>query len=52
MNNDRHQRMTQAEQQHRAYLRKNLERRLESAKANGDENLVRLLEAEASYIGG
>jgi len=35
---------------HRDNLRKNLEHRLEVARANGDEKLVRLLEAEANYL--
>jgi hypothetical protein len=51
MNRLRHQTLTQVSQTHRMNLRKNLERRLEIAKARGDENLVRLLEMEASYIG-
>lgn len=51
MNRDRRQMLTQAAELHRANLRKNLEHRLEIAKASGDERLVRMLEAEASYIG-
>lgn len=35
---------------HRSNLQKNLQRRLEAARANGDEKLVRQLEAEAQYI--
>jgi hypothetical protein len=35
---------------HRATLLKNLEHRLEVARANGDEALVRQLEQEASYL--
>lgn len=35
---------------HRANIQQNLERRLELAKANGDEKLVRLLEAEAKQL--
>ena len=35
---------------HRANLKKNLEHRLEVARANGDETLIRLLEQEASYL--
>jgi hypothetical protein len=38
-------------QLHQINLRRNLERRLEAARARGDENLIRLLEAEAEYIG-
>jgi len=35
---------------HHANIRQNLERRLEVAKAKGDEKLVRLLEAEAHQL--
>lgn len=35
---------------HRASLKKNLEHRLEVARAQGDENLIRMLEQEASYL--
>lgn len=41
----------QVAQTHRENLQKNLQRRLEAARTRGDENLVRLLEAEASYLG-
>jgi hypothetical protein len=51
MNKNRHQLLAQAAQLHRTNLRKNLERRLEAAKARGDQDLVRMLEAEANYIG-
>lgn len=51
MNKERHQRLTQAAQLHRVNLRKNLERRLEAAKASGDQKLIQILEAESSYIG-
>lgn len=51
MNNERHQRLAQAAQLHRANLRKNLERRLEAAKASGNQKLIQILEAESSYIG-
>lgn len=51
MNKNRHQILTQTAQQHKLNLRRNLERRLEAARARGDESLVRLLEAEANYIG-
>jgi hypothetical protein len=51
MNKNRREMMTQAAEAHRATLRKNLQRRLESARARGDEQLIRLLEAEANYIG-
>jgi hypothetical protein len=51
MNKNRQQVITQAAQAHRESLRRNLERRLEAARAKGDETLVRMLEAEASYLG-
>jgi hypothetical protein len=35
---------------HRANLQKRLEHRIEVAKSNGDENLVRLLEAEMRLL--
>jgi hypothetical protein len=51
MNKNRHQILTQTANLHRMNLRKNLERRLEAAKARGDEDLVRMLQAEANYLG-
>lgn len=51
MNKKGQETATQASQTHRANMQKNLQRRLESARANGNEELIRLLEAEASYIG-
>ncbi len=39
----------QAAQAHRASILKSLEHRLEMARAKGDENLVRQLEAEFNY---
>jgi hypothetical protein len=50
---DRNHRKNAAEiaQVHRLNLQKNLQRRLDAAKAKGDERLVRMLEAEASYLG-
>ncbi|NJR65443.1 MAG: hypothetical protein HC772_09210 [Leptolyngbyaceae cyanobacterium CRU_2_3] len=51
MNKNRQQILTQAAQAHRETLRKNLQRRLEAARAKGDEALIRQLEAEAQYIG-
>ena len=35
---------------HRDSLKKNLEHRLEVARSKGDENLIRMLEQEASYL--
>lgn len=40
----------QAALTHRQSLRQSLQRRLEAARARGDERLVRLLEAEANYL--
>ncbi len=51
MNKDRRQLLNQAAQLHKTNLRKNLERRLEAAKASGNEALIKLLEAEANYLG-
>ncbi len=51
MNRKRQETTTQATQTHRANMQKNLQRRLEAARAKGDEELIRLLEAEANYIG-
>ena len=51
MNRNRQESMTQASQMHRANMQKNLQRRLEAARAKGDETLIRQLEAEANYIG-
>jgi hypothetical protein len=41
----------QVSQMHHDNLRRNIQRRLEAARAKGDESLVRQLEAEADYIG-
>jgi hypothetical protein len=35
---------------HRENMRRNLERRLDAARAKQDQNLIRLLEEESSYI--
>lgn len=35
---------------HRANLQKNLQRRMEAARARGDESLLKMLEAEAKYL--
>lgn len=51
MNRNRQEILTKAAQAHRASLQKNLQRRLEAARAKGDQNLIRLLEAEAEYLG-
>jgi hypothetical protein len=41
---------TQVAAIHRDNLQKNLQRRLDAARANSNEKLVRQLEAEAQYI--
>ncbi|MBU6185472.1 MAG: hypothetical protein VKL00_10955 [Synechococcales bacterium] len=41
----------QVRQVHIENLRKNFERRLATARTNGDESLIRQLEAEAQYMG-
>lgn len=51
MNKNRQQVLMQTAQTHRETLRKNVERRLDAARAKGDEALIRQLEAEAQYIG-
>lgn len=35
---------------HRENLQKNLQRRLEAARASGDQKLLQMLEAEAKYL--
>jgi hypothetical protein len=50
MNKNRQQAMNHAATAHRESLRKNLQHRLEIARAQGNEKLVRQLEAEASYL--
>ncbi|MGF1482378.1 MAG: hypothetical protein ACFB4I_23365 [Cyanophyceae cyanobacterium] len=44
-----YQRLEQVRAAHRANLLKSLEYRLEVARAKGDENLVRALQAERAY---
>jgi hypothetical protein len=51
MNKNRQEIRTKISETHRVNLQRNVQRRLEAARARGDEQLVRLLEAEASYIG-
>lgn len=50
MNKNRQETLKQAAAVHRANLQKNLQHRLEVARAKGDETLVRMLEAEANYL--
>lgn len=50
MNRNRQQIVKQTAEAHRQNLQKNVQRRLEIARAKGDENLVRQLEAELNYF--
>lgn len=50
MNKNRQEILKQAASSHRESLRRSLEHRLEIARANNDDKLVRQLEAEASYL--
>ncbi|WP_181314324.1 hypothetical protein [Phormidesmis priestleyi] len=50
MNRNRQQTFTQAATAHRENLQKNLQRRMEAARDRGDENLLKMLEAEANYL--
>ncbi len=51
LNKNRQGKVTKVSETHRANLQKNLQRRLNAARATGNEVLVRQLEIEASYIG-
>jgi hypothetical protein len=50
MNTNRQNILRETAATHRDNLRRNLQHRLEVARSRGDENLVRQLEAEASYL--
>ncbi|MEB3308621.1 MAG: hypothetical protein VKJ02_00140 [Snowella sp.] len=50
MNKNRQQTLTQAAIAHQESLRKNLQHRMELARAAGNDNLLRQLEAEAAYL--
>ena len=50
MNINRQDTLKKASAIHRANLQKNLQHRLEIARAKGDEKLIQLLEAEANYL--
>lgn len=50
MNRNRQQVVEKAAEAHRVNLQKSLQHRLEIARANGDENLLRQLEAESNYL--
>ncbi|BAY92413.1 MULTISPECIES: arginine synthesis PII-interacting regulator PirA [unclassified Tolypothrix] len=49
MNKNRLQAANQAREAHRENIQRNIERRLQVARANGDERLVRQLEDEMNY---
>lgn len=50
MNRNKQQAAKQAASAHRVNIQRSIEHRLQVAKANGDEQLVRQLEAEMSYF--
>ncbi|MBW4519154.1 MAG: hypothetical protein KME16_05575 [Scytolyngbya sp. HA4215-MV1] len=50
MNKNHREVLTQVAATHRANLHRNLQRRLDAARSQGNQDLVRLLEAEASYL--
>ena len=50
MNNQRQKTLKNAHLSHRESMRKSLNVRLEAARANGNEKLVKQLEAEAKYL--
>lgn len=50
MNRNKQQAMKQAAQAHRLSIQRSLQHRLEVAKARGDEDLIRQLEAEMNYF--
>ncbi|MDJ0898675.1 MAG: hypothetical protein QNJ55_07680 [Xenococcus sp. MO_188.B8] len=50
MNQNRQEKLAKAALTYRESLRKNLEHRLEAARAQGNDKLVRQLEAEANYL--
>lgn len=50
MNRNKPQTAKQASDAHRVNIQRSLEHRLQVARANGDDKLVRQLEAEMSYF--
>ena len=50
MNKNRQEKLAKAALTYRESLRKNLEHRLEAARAQGNQQLIRQLEAEANYL--
>ncbi len=51
MSSNRQENLRQMREAHRRNLQRSLEHRMAVARAKGDERLVRILEAEAEYIG-
>lgn len=51
LNKKRQEKSTKVSETHQMNLQRNLQRRMDAARASGDENLLRQLEAEANYIG-
>jgi hypothetical protein len=49
MNKNRQQLLKKAAQTHQQNVQRYLQRRIEAARARGDEKLVKILEAEANY---
>ncbi len=49
MNRNLQGKAKKAAEAHRANIQKSLQHRMEVARANGDENLLRQLEAESNY---
>ena len=50
MNNKRQEVLKNAYSSHRESMRRSLNARLEAARANGNEKLIKQLEAEAKYL--
>jgi hypothetical protein len=50
MSRNKQQAAKQAAEAHRQNIQKSLQHRLDVARANGDENLIRQLEAEMRYF--
>ena len=50
MNNKRKNVLKNANSSHRESMRRSLNARLEAARANGNESLIKQLEAEAKYL--
>lgn len=50
MNNNRQEVLKNAKSSHLESMRRSLNARLEAARANGNERLVKQLEAEAKYL--